>query len=74
MYQQQRSAPYWLILCQNCVHRPAVWVNARRLSTILAPAPFQRIPEAQSRCLMRVLHAASVTPEPIGSPAATKLE
>jgi len=46
--------------------------SARRLSTILAPLFFQRIPEAHSRCLTKVLQAASVTPDPIGSPAATK--
>ena len=34
--------------------------------TICAPVSFHFIPELQSRCLIKVLHAASVTPEPIG--------
>ena len=42
--------------------------RARRLKTICAPSGVQRMPEQHKRCLTSVLHAASVTPEPIGIP------
>jgi hypothetical protein len=38
---------------------------------ICAPSGVQRIPEQNSRCLTNVLHAASVTPDPIGIPFST---
>jgi hypothetical protein len=34
---------------------------------VLAPFSFQRIPDPHNLCLTKVLQAASVTPEPIGS-------
>jgi transposase len=62
------GTPYWLIFCQNWSHRLSVSARARRLRTICAPSGVQRIPEQHKRCLTRVLHAASVTPDPIGIP------
>jgi hypothetical protein len=46
--------------------------KARRLSTTDAPSSVHFIPEPHSRCLTITLHAASVTPLPIGSFAATR--
>ncbi len=53
-------------LDQNCSHRSGVWLSALRLSTTAAPSSVHFIPAPHSRCLTITLHAASVTPLPIG--------
>jgi glucose/arabinose dehydrogenase len=65
MYGEHGNA-ILVVFCQNWSHRLSVSARARRLRTICAPSGIQRIPEQHKRCLTRVLHAASVTPDPIG--------
>src|SRR6516164_11570316 len=60
------------ILAQNCSHRPGVYDKARKLSTNAAPRSRHLAPERHSRIFTSVLHAASVTPLPIGSPLRTR--
>ena len=63
--------PYRSILPQNCDHRSLVYVRHRKLNTAAAPGSFHLIPDPHSRCFTSTLHAASVTPLPIGTFAAT---
>jgi hypothetical protein len=63
--------PLRSIRAQNCSHRSGVYVRHRTPKTAAAPRSFHRIPERQSRCFTSTLHAASVTPEPIGMCFAT---
>ena len=56
---------------QNCDQRSVVYVRHRTLNTAAAPGPFHFIPEPHNRCFTRTLHAASVTPQPIGKLAST---
>ena len=65
------GTPYWSTLSQNCCHRPAVLTSSRKRNTVLIPNCFQRIPDLQKRCLIKVLQAASVTPDPIGKSFST---
>ena len=64
--------PYWSTFDQNWSQRSGVYVRHRKLSTAAAPASFHRIPEPHKRCFTITLHAASVTPEPMGSFTATR--
>jgi uncharacterized protein len=58
--------PYWLSLSQNWLHLCGVKTKVLKLNITAAPASFHRIPEQHKRCLITVLQAASVTPDPIG--------
>ncbi|MEZ5453771.1 MAG: hypothetical protein R3E93_13305 [Thiothrix sp.] len=53
-------------LSQNCCHLIGVSANSLKLKITLAPFSFLRIPKRHKRCLINVLQAASVMPEPIG--------
>src|SRR4051812_11100442 len=64
--------PWRSILPQNWDHRSVVYVRHRTLSPAAAPGSFHFIPEPHNRCLTSTLHAASVTPLPIGSLASTR--
>ncbi|WP_163369633.1 Flp family type IVb pilin [Endozoicomonas acroporae] len=55
-----------ITLDHSCSQRPLLWIRDLVSSSTSAPANFHLIPEPHSRCLTNVLHAASVTPEPIG--------
>ena len=59
---------------QNSCQRPVVSRNARIDNTARAPLSFQREPDLHSRCLIKVLHAASVTPLPMGQLRVTEYE
>ncbi len=66
IYYREIGKPYWLSLFQNWVQRVGVKTKVLKLSTTAAPVSFHLIPEQHKRCLMTVLQAASVTPDPIG--------
>lgn len=65
-YQPATGNPSRFSLFQNCSQRVEVRIKALKLKIMLAPFSFQRIPEQHNLCLINVLQAASVTPEPIG--------
>jgi hypothetical protein len=66
IYYKEIGKPYWLSLFQNWLQRVGVKTKVLKLSTTAAPVSFHLIPEQHKRCLMTVLQAASVTPDPIG--------
>ena len=66
IYYKEIGKPYWLSLFQNWLQRVGVKTKVLKLSTTAAPVSFHLIPEQHRRCLMTVLQAASVTPDPIG--------
>ena len=63
---RETGKPYWSSLFQNWLQRVAVKTKVLRLSTTAAPVSFHLIPEQHKRCLMTVLQAATVPPDPIG--------
>ena len=58
--------PYCIYFFQNASQCPVVKTNVRNESTTLDPFSLQRAPDTHSLCLTTTLHAASVTPLPIG--------
>src|SRR5437763_5353057 len=69
--QAATGNPLRSILAQNCDQRSVVYDKHLKLSTAAAPGSVHLIPDPHSRCFTSTLHAASVTPLPIGTLATT---